>query len=115
MDMCEWEPFFKAAFERNPVSIAFFKNRELETAYSKLIEWPNESIYEGNRLALPDEVVNYRRGDGIEKALTLMNVARAKHVDVILEQHAETIVVKTSNRKFEFHTSKTIAIPTINY
>jgi hypothetical protein len=115
MDMCEWEPFLKAAFERNPVSIAFFKDCDLPTADCRLKEWPNESIYAGNRLALPDEVVNYQRGDGIEKAITLVNLARSKHMNVILEQHAATIVVKTSNRKFEFHTSKTIAIPTINY
>ena len=32
---------------------------------------PDESIYDGKRLALPDEVWNFRRGDGIEKALLL--------------------------------------------
>ena len=36
------------------------------------------SIYEGNRLAQPDEVANYRRGDGLEKALLLANVIRQK-------------------------------------
>jgi hypothetical protein len=114
MDVCDWKPFLKAVFERNPVSIDFFKDCELHTAYCQLNEWPNESIYEGNRLALPDEVVNYRRGDGIEKALTLMNVAKSMHMNVILQQHAETIVLKTINRKFEFHTLKTISVPPIN-
>ena len=36
-----------------------------------LKEMPDESIYDGKRLALPDEVWNFKRGDGIEKALLL--------------------------------------------
>ncbi len=32
---------------------------------------PDQSIYDDQRLALPDEVWNFRRGDGIEKALLL--------------------------------------------
>ena len=33
---------------------------------------PNESIYDGPaRLAQPDEVWNFRRGDGLERALTV--------------------------------------------
>jgi hypothetical protein len=115
MDMCEWEPFLKAAFERNPVSIEYFKDCDLPTAYCQLNEWPNESIYEGNRLALPDEVINYQRGDGIEKAITLVNIARSKHKNISMEQIADKIVVKSTNLRFEFHTSKTISIPTINY
>jgi hypothetical protein len=32
---------------------------------------PDESIYQGKRLALPDEVWNFKRGDGIEKSLLM--------------------------------------------
>ncbi len=39
-----------------------------------------ESIYdEPGRLAQPDEVWNYGRGDGAEKAVLLANILRARH------------------------------------
>jgi hypothetical protein len=110
MDSCDWQPFLKAAFERNPVSISFFKECDLPAADCQLQEWPNESIYDGNRLALPDEVVNYRRGDGIEKAITLVNLAGSRHMEVRLEQQGQKIFVKTGNHKFEFHTLKTLTV-----
>lgn len=39
----------------------------------------SESIYDGARLAQPDEVWNYQTGDGLEKAILLANVWRARH------------------------------------
>lgn len=74
MDYIDWDPFLHAAITRNPVSLALFRPYELSRVVQMLHDWPNESIYEGNRLALPDEVVNFGRGDGIEKALVLSNV-----------------------------------------
>ena len=111
MDSCDWKPFFKAAFERNPVSIEYFHDMELADVYNQLKTWPNESIYDGNRLALPDEVVNYQRGDGTEMALTMLHVARFRHLDATLEQKPGHIAVKVQGRKFDFITSKTLVIP----
>jgi len=79
MDRCEWSPFLKACLERNPVSVLFFSQAGIREVYETLLQWPEESIYSGNRLALPDEVVNYRRGDGIEKALTMANILRHRN------------------------------------
>jgi hypothetical protein len=76
LDQCDWKPFLKALFERNPVSLAFFDKKGTDEVYLALKEISDDSIYEGNRLALPDEVINYQRGDGIEKALTLAHVMR---------------------------------------
>ena len=45
--------------------------RAYQEVYNILHDMPDESIYEGKRLALPDEVWNFKRGDGIEKALLL--------------------------------------------
>ena len=59
---------------------------DLALLYQQLQTWPDESIYDGNRLALPDEVVNFQRGDGIEKALTMVNVAKSRHIDLSWEQ-----------------------------
>ena len=111
MDSCDWNPFFKAAFERNPVTLEFFRDSDMKAVYDQMQEWPGESIYDGNRLALPDEVVNYRRGDGIEKSITLVHVARSRQIKTAIEQHPQRVTVKLPGQKFEFHTSKNLTIP----
>ncbi|MCK9220143.1 MAG: hypothetical protein M0P47_08860 [Bacteroidales bacterium] len=109
MDSCDWEPFFKAAFERNPVSILFFQNMDMNVIFTTLNNWSNQSIYEGNRLALPDEVVNFQHGDGMEKAITLMNVAKSRHLHSSFEQTSETIQVFIEKEKFEFVSGKNLS------
>ena len=113
IDSCDWKPFFKAAFERNPVSIEQFRDTDLHEIYNQLQSWPNESVYEDNRLALPDEVVNFQRGDGIEKAITLMNITRARHIEVSLEQHEETVSVRQGKVRYDFTTVKKLKVPLI--
>ncbi|HIJ70343.1 MAG TPA: hypothetical protein HPP87_03150 [Planctomycetes bacterium] len=76
MESCDWEPFVKAAVERNPVSVEAAQDKPVEQVYDWLRGIPNESIYDGGRLAQPDEVVNYSTGDGVEKAITLANIIR---------------------------------------
>jgi hypothetical protein len=62
----EAKPFIKAALERNPVS----KNATL----AQIAALNSESIYDGlSRLAQPDEVWNFRSGDGLEKCLLAAN------------------------------------------
>ncbi len=112
MDRCDWRPFLKAAFERNPVSVDYFIDMDIPEIYAALDSWPGESIYEGPRMAMPDEVVNYRRGDGLEKAITLLDILRSRHLDATLEQHDSKLVVKATGRRYEFHTQKNIQIPT---
>jgi hypothetical protein len=92
MGTCDWTPFVKAAVERNPVSIEMTSNMSVEQAYDWLSGLANESIYPDRRLAQPDEVANYGRGDGIEKALTLANVIRQR----IPEQDTEIVVQRNS-------------------
>jgi hypothetical protein len=79
MDRIDWAPFVKAAVERNPVSIEALKDRTLEEAASALDSFANVSIYGENRLALPDEVWNFGRGDGAEKAIFLLNLLKSRH------------------------------------
>jgi hypothetical protein len=81
MTRCRWEPFIKAALERSPVSIEQSAARTDWQVYEFLREMSNESIYEGPRLAQPDEVANFKTGDGIEKAFYLANVLRRRHPD----------------------------------
>jgi hypothetical protein len=92
METCDWTPFVKAAVERNPVSIEMTSNMSVEQAYDWLSGLANESIYPDKRLAQPDEVANYGRGDGIEKALTLANVIRQRSP----EQDTEIVVQRNS-------------------
>ncbi|RKY05448.1 MAG: hypothetical protein DRP56_08950 [Planctomycetota bacterium] len=107
MTRCDWRPFVKAAIERCPVSIEKFADDSLEETYRQLIAMPNESIYDGPRLAQPDEVVNFNTGDGIEKAFTLANIIRKRNPDqpVKIDIHEKQDVVKTE-KDYAFTTSK---------
>ncbi len=72
-------PFIRAAMDRNPVSRAGAASLAEAEVVAQVAAWPNESIYDGAaRLAQPDEVWNYRRGDGFEKALLMANVLRGR-------------------------------------
>ena len=111
MDTCKWEPFLKAAFERNPVSLDHFIGMDITAVFHCLQHWPDESIYDGNRLALPDEVVNFQRGDGSEKAITLFHIAKSRHMPCSLKQIERVLMVFIGNEKFEFITQKGMNIP----
>ena len=78
MDKINWLPFLKAALERNPVSVKELRNHPVEEIVSILQNMTELSIYDGKRLSLPDEVWNFRRGDGIEKAILLANILANK-------------------------------------
>jgi hypothetical protein len=74
------EPFLKAALERCPVSVAATAGLDDPQVVAAVQSLPDESIYDNDgRLAQPDEVWNYGRGDGAEKALLLANVLRDRH------------------------------------
>jgi hypothetical protein len=78
MESCDWAPFIKAAVERNPVSIRMTESMSLDEVHQWLGQMNDDSIYDGKRLAQPDEVANFHTGDGIEKALLLANVVRSR-------------------------------------
>jgi hypothetical protein len=107
MEICPWEPFIKAAIERSPVSIEMTKNMSIDQVYNWLQGMPNESIYDGRRLAQPDEVANYRRGDGIEKAFVLANIIRQKNPaqDIEITLDADKILLKSS-KAYNFLSNK---------
>jgi hypothetical protein len=75
----EPEPFLLAAMDRNPVSLIGTDYLEEADLLNEIRTMSDESIYdEKGRLAQPDEVWNYRRGDGVEKAVLLANILRRK-------------------------------------
>ena len=51
----------------------------VEEVYEWLNRMPGASIYDRNRLAQPDELANYRTGDGLEKAFLMANVLRHRN------------------------------------
>jgi hypothetical protein len=75
-------PFLKAALERSPVSLAATADMDDNAVIAAVQALADESVYdEPHRLAQPDEVWNYGRGDGAEKAVLLANILGARHPD----------------------------------
>jgi hypothetical protein len=109
MESCKWEPFIKAVTERNPVSVKTAETMSLEETYSWLEQMNNSSIYDGKRLATPDEVVNYKVGDGFEKAFLLANIISERNpeqdIEIITDKKQ---VILTGQREYRFESSKNI-------
>jgi hypothetical protein len=81
MTRCDWAPFLKAATERNPACIEATKDLSDDALFQCLEKMSSESIYDGSRLAQPDEVWNFQTGDGLEKVILLANILHARHPD----------------------------------
>jgi hypothetical protein len=108
MDKIDWRPFIKAAIERNPVSFGDLNEKTNYEVYSILKELPMESIYDGNRLALPDEVWNFRRGDGIEKAFLLADflLHNDKSSTISIEIDHSKVLLTSGQHEFYFTSHK---------
>ncbi|MEA4893459.1 MAG: hypothetical protein VB085_13045 [Peptococcaceae bacterium] len=76
LNLSPWEPFLKAALERNPVCLEAVRRRSPMAIYEILRDFGSDSIYDGTRLAQPDEVWNFKTGDGLEKAVCMWNILR---------------------------------------
>jgi hypothetical protein len=109
METSQWRPFVKAAVERNPVSLERAGDKPVEEVRVWLDGLEPASIYDGNRLAQPDEVANFGRGDGLEKAFLLASVLRRREPDRALQLIADrdTIVVR-GRQEFAFQSAKTL-------
>ena len=121
MQTCDWTPFIKAAVERSPVSIEMTSSMSIEQAYSWLQKMQNTSIYDGKRLAQPDEVANYSTGDGLEKAFLLADIIRRRNPeqeikitvdnnDVVVEQKSRYRLVSDKGLEKQIQISENGAI-----
>ncbi len=110
MDKIDWRPFLKAAIERNPVCFTDLNGKSASEVYQILNSLPDESIYEGKRLSLPDEVWNFRRGDGIEKALLLADFIHHKDnsLDLSIEIDKRKVTLKADKNDFHFISYKNL-------
>ncbi|NLH15794.1 MAG: hypothetical protein GX455_04380 [Phycisphaerae bacterium] len=107
LSRCEWEPFMMAAIDRSPVSIEMARDKSDTQAFEWLAVMDNESIYEGKRLAQPDEVANYGTGDGVEKAITMANILHARYPDrpMTIRIEGESVVL-SADAEYRFISTK---------
>lgn len=107
MESCDWKPFVKAAIERSPVSVEQTKLMSIDEIYSLLINMNEESIYGNKRLAQPDELANYKTGDGLEKAFFLANIIRHRNPSTKLKITVNNNeILLDSGRKYAFKSGK---------
>lgn len=111
LNRTEPEPFLLAALERNPVSIEGARELAIPEILQKITALPDESIYdEQGRLAQPDEVWNYGRGDGVEKALLLANILRDRMpgAEMVFKVSPHGAALSVDNKLYEFTSKKEI-------
>ena len=110
MDKIDWRPFIKAAIERNPVSFTDLNEKNNYEVYSLLKGLPQESIYDGTRLALPDEVWNFKRGDGIEKAFLLADflIHKDNCIAISIEIENKKVILSCGEHEFHFTSHKNL-------
>jgi hypothetical protein len=110
MDLIDWQPFIKAAIERNPVSFNDLNEKTIHEVYSILKALPVESIYDDTRLALPDEVWNFQRGDGIEKAFLLADflLHSDKTASISIDINKEEVILSCGGHEFHFVSHKNL-------
>ena len=103
------EPFLDAAIQRNPVSVNATATLSDADVIAQIEAMPAESIYDGpGRLAQPDEVWNYQRGDGLEKAVLLANIFRKRMPDstLTITITPDSATLKTDTREVSHPTAK---------
>jgi len=109
------EPFLRAALERCPVSVAAGALLDDDAVIRTVEGLTGESIYdETGRLAQPDEVWNYGRGDGVEKALLLANIFRARHPEESILVHVapDSAELQAGDRVIGFSSEKGLRLQT---
>jgi hypothetical protein len=108
MDQIDWKPFIKAALERNPVSVEGLKDMGQEEVWALLHDFPDNSIYDEKRLAQPDEVWNFRRGDGLEIAFLFANYLKNSlgYINFGQKINGKEAVLVADSKQFRFHTRK---------
>ena len=116
LNRIEADPFVQAAVGRNPVSISATEGMTDQQVIEMVKAFPKESIYEGQgRLAQPDEVWNFKRGDGLEKALLLANILSKrcsgkqrenKNIKIEISPDKAVLKLGTDSKKIVFTSSK---------
>jgi len=92
------EPFMLAALDRNPVCLSGSATLNEQELIAQVSAWPGESIYDGaTRLAQPDEVWNFKHGDGLEKAILIASILHNRDEGGwLVTRHADSASVKSA-------------------
>jgi len=108
MASTDWRPFVKAAIERNPVCHAAMEGKGAEEIYRIISGLTNASIYDSGRMAQPDEVWNFGRGDGAEKAFLMADaiIHNDPDAEVNIAFAGEIVTVWYGGKEFNFSSSK---------
>jgi len=108
MGATDWRPFVKAAIERNPVCHAALEGKNAEEIYDIISGLVNTSIYDSGRMAQPDEVWNFGRGDGAEKAFLMADaiVLNDPGAELSVVLAGEIVTIWYGGKEFNFSSSK---------
>ncbi len=101
-------PYLKACIERNPVCIEATGDMGENALVALIEDMPNESIYDDKgRLSQPDEVWNYGRGDGLERAVMLAAILYARTgAEVAITINSDHVTLSHRDKQIQFKTSK---------
>ncbi len=102
-----WEPFLMAALCRNPASIEGSLGMSNDEVYNALKSFQDSSIYSDNRLSQPDEVWNFKTGDGFEKALCMMNILSKRGHFPEIAINGDMVKLICEGIEYKFITNKT--------
>ncbi len=102
------QPYLKACTERNPVCIEATQSLPETELIEHVTAMPSDSIYDDvGRLAQPDEVWNFGRGDGLEKAVMLATILFARTAaEITIDVNAEHATFSHRDSKTTFQTAK---------
>lgn len=107
----EIEPFLEAVLKRNPVCIKETLDYEPKVIAKMLAEFEDISIYpDKSRMAQPDEVWNYKTGDGAEKIFLLAAVFKQRFPKetLLLEFLDGNAVFKADSLEVSYATKKSL-------
>lgn len=108
METTDWRPYLKAAIERNPVCHDPLKGKSADEIYSIILNIVNESVYDSGRMAQPDEVWNFGRGDGAEKAFLMADalVFNDPAAEIVVSLHDDRAILGYNGKDYSFVTEK---------
>ncbi len=111
LNRVEAAPFLYAALRRNPVVQEAAAAMDWERLLETVAAMPDESIYdEAGRVAQPDEVWNYGRGDGAEKALLLACVAQQREpaAEWVVDVAPDRATLRGAGQEWSFESRKAL-------
>ncbi len=108
MELTDWRPFVKAAIERNPVCHAPLAGKSPDEIFGIISRLTDASIYDSVRMAQPDEVWNFGRGDGAEKAFLMADAIvhndPGAELDILFA--GELVTLRYRGKNYNFSSAK---------